>query len=455
VVRWGLDSAALPHPSGEDWRLLLKLSWPVMAGMILQCLLSTVDIYFVSQLGTTAAAAVSLGNSVAGVIFFFSTLVSAGTIALVARSYGQGDHEAIREVCGMSFTLSMIIGLAVSGACILATTPIIRFMFNPDPEVLELTRQFLVILFGGTVLVFVNSSLRTSIQAVGDTMTPLYVFGLANILNALLNPLFIFHFGWGIRGSAMATVIATGMSFLAINGVLIRKIYGGKPSLFLVSLKLNLGMALRILRIGGWACLQQVTRPLTGMLMFRLVTEAGGRAGTAAFGIGGQLFNYVFILLVGLSTGLSILVGQSLGRGDRTACDTLIRKGMGLAWINVALFAIPFVLFPGLVMGFFISDPAVIAAGISYLRIVYFGLIFVVYITIYGGVFQGAGDTFPPMTASVIANAPVKLVLAYLLAKPLGMGIHGVWVAIALSVVVEAAIIAFHFRKGQWREQVI
>lgn len=435
--------------------MLLKLSWPVMAGMILQCLLSTVDIYFVSRLGTTAAAAVSLGNSVAGVIFFFSTLVSAGTIALVARSSGQGDRQAIREVCGVSFSLSAVIGLVVSATCMLAATPIIRFMFNPDPEVLELARQFLVVLFGGTVLVFVNSSLRTSIQAVGDTMTPLYVFGLANVINAVLNPLFIFRLGLGIRGSAVATVIATALSFLAINGVLIHRIYDGKPSLFLASLGLSLRMALRVLRIGGWACLQQVARPLTGMLMFRLVTETGGRAGTAAFGIGGQLFNYIFIFLVGLSTGLSILVGQSLGRGDRTACDALIRKGMRLAWINVALFAIPFLLLPGTVMGFFISDPAVIAAGISYLRIVYFGVVFVVYITIYGGVFQGAGDTFPPMVASLLANALVKLALAYLLAKPLGMGIHGVWVAIAVSVVVEAAIISFYFWKGQWKDRAL
>jgi putative MATE family efflux protein len=435
--------------------LLLKLSWPVMAGMILQCLLSTVDIYFVSQLGTTAAAAVSLGNSVAGVIFFFSTLVSAGTIALVARSSGSGDTRTIREVCGVSFSLSLIIGLVVGLACIFATVPIVRFMFNPDPEVVELARQFLEILFAGTVLVFLSSSLRTSIQAVGDTMTPLYVFGAANLLNAVLNPLFIFHFGMGIRGSALATLIATGLSYLAINAVLVHRIYDGRLALFLASLRLSAGTALRILRIGGWACLQQVARPFTGMLMFRLVTETGGRAGTAAFGIGGQLFNYLFIFLVGLSTGLSILVGQSLGRGDRSACDALIRKGMRLAWANVLLFAVPFLLVPGTVMGFFISDPAVIAAGTSYLRIVYFGVVFVVYITIYGGVFQGAGHTFPPMMASLVANAPVKLVLAYLLAKTLGMGIRGVWIAIAVSVLVEAAIIAWHFWKGEWKERTV
>jgi Na+-driven multidrug efflux pump len=104
-------------------------------------------------------------------------------------------------------------------------------------------------------------------------------------------------------------------------------------------------------------------------------------------------------------------------------------------------------------MGFFIADPAVVAAGVSYLRIVYFGVVFMVYITIYGGVFQGAGDTFPPMIASLIANAPVKLVLAYVLAIPFNMGIRGVWVAIAVSVMVEAAIIAFYFWKDTWRDR--
>jgi Na+-driven multidrug efflux pump len=80
-------------------------------------------------------------------------------------------------------------------------------------------------------------------------------------------------------------------------------------------------------------------------------------------------------------------------------------------------------------------------------------VVFVVYITIYGGVFQGAGDTFPPMLATLVANTVVKLALAYALAVPLG--IRGVWVAIALSVVAEAAIISFHFRKGTWKTREI
>jgi len=78
-------------------------------------------------------------------------------------------------------------------------------------------------------------------------------------------------------------------------------------------MKLELKNSIRILKIGGWACLQQVARPITGMLMFSLVYVVGGREGTAAFGIGGQLFNYTFIFLVGLSTAFHKFDDEVLG----------------------------------------------------------------------------------------------------------------------------------------------
>src|SRR5690349_10881717 len=123
----------MPYLSKETRPLLLKLSWPVMLGMILQCGLATVDAIFISRLGTAAQAAAGLGNSLSGVIIFFSTLVSAGTVALVARSSGEQDEDAIRQVCGMSFTLSALVGLVAGVICMLAAGPMVKFMFNPDP----------------------------------------------------------------------------------------------------------------------------------------------------------------------------------------------------------------------------------------------------------------------------------------------------------------------------------
>ena len=439
----------------SDIKQIFMLSWPVMAGMILQSLLGTVDIYFISKLGTNQAAAAGLSNSASSVIFVMSTLVSAGTIALVSRSYGEGNMEAVKKFSGESLLLSAIFGIILSIVCYLNTANIINMVFNPEASVAVLAEEYLSVIFIGTVLVFLNSALRTILQSLGDTLTPLKIFGISNVVNAILNPFFMFTLNLGIKGSALATVISMIFSCIAITVIIVKKVYNSSIIQFISSTKLELRNSIRILKIGGWACLQQVARPITGMLMFSLVYVVGGGEGTAAFGIGGQLFNYTFIFLVGLTTAISILVGQSLGRGDTDGCDKIIKEGLKLAALNMILFSVPYLIFPETMMKFFINDQLVINMGAQYLRIVYIGLIFIVPTIIYGGVFQGAGDTFPPMISSIIANVVLKLPLAYLLAKPLKMGATGVWIAISLSVIIEAAIIIVYFKTNRWKEKII
>ena len=439
----------------SDIKQIFMLSWPVMVGMILQSLLGTVDTYFISKLGTSQAAAAGLSNSASSVIFVMSTLVSAGTIALVSRSYGEGNMEAVKKLSGESFLLSAIFGIVLSVICYLNTANIISIVFNPEPKVAVLAEQYLSIIFIGTIFVFLNSVLRTMIQSLGDTLTPLIIFGISNIMNAVLNPIFIFTLNFRIKGSALATVISMIFSCIAINIIIVKKVYNSSTSEFITCMKLEFKNSIRILKIGGWACIQQVARPITGMLMFSLIYVVGGREATAAFGIGGQLFNYTFIFLVGLSTAISIMVGQSLGRGDVDGCDKIIKEGLKLAAFNMILFSIPYLIFPSAMMKFFINDPLVVSIGAQYLRIVYAGLIFVVYTIIYGGVFQGAGDTFPPMISSIVANVVLKLPIAYLLAKTFKMGTNGVWIAVSLSVVIEAAIIIVYYKTNRWKEKVI
>ncbi len=180
---------------------------------------------------------------------------------------------------------------------------------------------------------------------------------------------------------------------------------------------------MQILKVGSWACIQQIARPITGMLMFAIVLRAGGNAGTAAFGIGGQLFSYTFIFLSGLSVAISIMVGQALGRGDEKELDHLIKEGLKLGAINMVVFAVPYVIFPDILFKIFLSDPEVISIGINYLRIVYLGIVVVIFPVIYGGVFQGAGDTKPAMLSSLVANMVFKVPVAWLLVTIFDMGI--------------------------------
>ena len=438
-----------------DIKKILSLAWPVMLGMVFQSLLATVDTYFISQLGLEQSASSGIANSISGVVFVMSTLVSAGTIALIARSFGEENWEAIRSISGNSLLLSACVGMVLGLSGYFLTTSILEVFFKPSASILKYSSEYLGIMFLGTVFVFLNSTLRTILQAMGDTRTPLFIFGLSNIINAILDYILMFIFDFGIAGAAFATVISNIAASIAIGYIVFGRIYNFDLKKLIESLGFNLKASTRILRIGGWACLQQVARPITGMLMFSLVYSVGAAEGSAAFNIGAQLFNYTFIILGGLSMAISVMVGQALGRNDIDSCDSIIKQGMKVAIINILAFGVLYIAIPGQIIGLFRDEPLVVQYGISYMRIVYAGIIFVAWTSIYSGVFQGAGDTFPPMISAMVANVVLKLPLAYLLAYPIKLGIDGVWIAISLSVVIEALGIIWSFRKGKWKQKQI
>lgn len=436
----------------SDFIKLFKLSTPIMIGMLMQSLFSMVDLYFVAKLGTEEAAAASLGGSAFWTMISITVLVTSATMAIIARAKGAEDTQTIKAFGSLTSILSVILGLGLGLVLKTYQTGIITFLYNPDPVTLNLISAYLNVLFWGYVVFFVSSNGRSIVQALGDTMTPLIVFGGANVLNMVLDPLLIFTFDMGIMGAALATVIANLIACIVIYSIIIKRLYGGKISEFLTSATFKAKALYDIFKIGSWDLLQAVARPITGMMMFRMVLNIGGSPATAAFGIGGQLFNYTFIILVGLSMSISIMTGQSLGKGDADAVKRLMKESFLVAGINMLLFAIPYLLLAEGIFKFFRNDPGIILNGVTYLRWVYPGVIFVIFPMIFGGIFKGAGATREPMVASMVANVALKLPLAYILAYKTPMGINGIWLAISLSVVIEALIISLYFKKGRWQQ---
>jgi Na+-driven multidrug efflux pump len=249
-------------------------------------------------------------------------------------------------------------------------------------------------------------------------------------------------------------VISEVVAFALMTGLTFRNIFESSIKTVTSHMSLNFESAVRILKIGGYAVMQMITRPFTGLIMYRLVLAQGVAAG-AAFGVGGRMFNFVFIFLAGLGTAMSVMVGQSIGRGDVKGAKILIKQGLILATLNMIVFAIPFYFFPDAFMRFFVDDPEVVRIGVNYLRITYTGVLFSIFSTVLGAAFSGVGDTFPPMLASLVGNWAVKIPLAYLLTGVFHMDANGVWLAISLSVVVESLIVAAWFGRGKWQHKKI
>lgn len=431
-----------------------KLAWPVMVGQALHTVLVITDMWFIASLGSVEAAAAGTGTSLLGVIQVLPTLVSAGVVALVARYTGAGDQEHIREVATNGLILSFLIGIMMAFGSFLVLDQLIWIFGDADQNVLSMSKSYVAIGLIGIPFFFYNATARSVVQATGDTRNPVIIFIIANLINIVLDYIFIFNLKKGIEGAASATVIAEVVAFTLMTVLTFKNIYDAQLSRIAEHWDLKFTTTIRILKIGSYAVLQMITRPFTGLIMYRLVLVQGVAAG-AAFGVGGRMFNFVFIFLAGLGTALSVMVGQSLGNEDYNRAKDLVKQGLYLATLNMIVFAIPFYLYANEVMKFFVDDPETIIIGANYLRITYTGVLFAVINTVFGAAFSGAGDTFPPMLASLVGNWGIKIPLAYVMTYIFHMGANGVWLAIAISVVIEAAVMAIWFGKGKWLHKKI
>lgn len=432
-----------------------KLAWPVMLVSSLNTLFSIVDLKFISMLGTQETAGAVLATSVYGVIMVLSGFISAGTLAIASRSIGAGRNDEFVDVSRQSIAYALFFGIGAYILALLLKTPLLN-IFGVTEDVYAYTVQYLNIIYLTIPVNFIMMVLVSILHAKGDTKTPMMAFVSANAINLVMDPILIFGVGgylkFGITGAALATLFGQIFSTIfLLNYVL--KMLNYSLADYIKSMSLKTGMLKRIIRIGSYSVLYGITRPFTGLLMYKIAAESGEEA-IAAFGIGGRMFSILLIFLSGLEVAISILVGQSLGSRDMDRISLLIKEGIKVAFINIAVLAVPYAILSKYLMLAFSKDPIVIDMGVRYLRIVYVGLVFLALTTVFNAVFKGAGENRPPMIGAMVANWLVKIPLAYWLGRSY-LKSDGVWVAIAISVAAEALVAWYYFRQGKWKTKEV
>ncbi|MBS4537968.1 MATE family efflux transporter [Clostridium sp. D2Q-11] len=441
--------------------MILGLAWPVMFSQLLQTLLEIVDLYFVSNINSEEIVAlvsgVGFSTSILGVFIVFSQLTATGAIAIISRRIGEKNDKEVFSITEQALILSLIVGFLIVIGIYIFMDPLLDGI-GASGNVHLYAKNYLSIVLVGVPFMFFNLTGRSVLQAMGDTKTPMVIFVSMNVINIIFDPILIYGYSifpeLGYRGAALATLVSNIVAFLLMLYVIFSKVYKKDFKHVIRSFKIDVKVILRIIKIGFYSAIQAISRPITGLLMFKIASYTGTNS-VAAFTIGGRMFNLVFIILMGLTTSISVLTGQNLGKGDIEEAENYIKDGLKIAAINMIIFIIPYFIFSEGIIRLFIEDIEVIKIGSNYLRIVYLGVIFVIYPVVYGGAFLGSGDTLPPMLASLVANWAFKLPIAYIFAKVLNMGANWVWLAISISVFVEAIVIIAWFRKGRWKEKVV
>lgn len=433
---------------------LIALALPVMVTQALFMLYDLVDAFWVGRLGVTAPAAIALAGTLNWVLMVLGELIAAGSMALVARFWGSGNKKEARHVALQSLLIAVLFAVIVGTAIFMGAGRIFGFYGEGISEETRLAGTvYLKYIAVGLALSYVYGAITAVLQASGDTVTPMKLGIASNLINIILDPILIFGWGpfpaMGVSGAGLATVI--GMAVYLAGACHTVFVSSEHMKITLRGARADLGVIRKILWIGFPSALYGITRPLTGMLMYRLTASFGDSA-VAAFGIGGRVWSIASVFLAGFFVATASVVGRLLGAGKAELARIVVTKSVKVSSGVGAVFTLLTIAFARNIIGVFLKDPAAVSAGAAYLRIVGLGFLLQGVSNPLSGVFKGAGHNWPTLIAAFIGNWLCKVPLAYLLAYTFSMGSNGIWWAISASMVIETAYLVFAYCKGRWAQ---
>ena len=431
------------------------IAWPLTLSHLLLATYHVVDIYFVAKLGAASIATVVMGGTISNIIWMTMAGLGTSIRAMVSRYVGAKEEKAAAEVASQSLLLSLMLGVFIGISGSLFARPIL-ILLGAEPEVLQLGVSYIrIIAIGEGLTTLLMHSCKAILEAAGNARTPMRILVYSNIANMALLPLLIFGWGpipsLGVNGAAWATIIAESWGTLLFLRFLRSTTIG--PEIFR-SIRLNWNMIWRLSRIAFPRLLQRGLEVLAAMILIRIVAEFG-TAAVAVYGIGFRLDLAIKSPGWGLGTAADTLVGQSLGARKPNRAERSAWVVAGTYVLLNAVVGLVFILIPERVMAFFSIDPHVIQLGVPFLKFMYWGFIFMAVGMIFERALGGSGDTVSPLVITGIGLMGLKIPLALFLPQILGLGISGIWLAIALSYAAWGVTMALWFHRGGWKEKKI
>ncbi|TMA33655.1 MAG: MATE family efflux transporter [Deltaproteobacteria bacterium] len=430
-------------PRSEPDRLLamtplaavVRLAAPTTVVMAVSAVSNIVYTYFVSRLGVDAIGAVSLVFPVSLLaITAMGGGIGSGAASAVARALGAGRRNDAAALAAQALVLSVAIGLGFGLALQVCAAPLFRLMGASGP-VLASATLFARVLFGGAAITFLGGMFDSVMRGEGNVRVPAVWSTTSLVLQMACTPLFMFGFGWGLVGAALAMlacqlVATVPRAFWVLGGRgLVR------PAFRLQ--RFTLAPVREILRVGVPAALSTSISNVGLMALTAVVTRLGA-ADLAAYGLGTRLDFLLMSFGYGLSAAVLTLVGLATG-ADRH--DRVLAFVTRAAAITVVLLGIPGLVFcwrPALWLGLFTDDAGIHAVGTQYFRIIGPSYPFVGVSMVIAFAFQGLGRATIPL-AWMIARVVAVLAAAVVCTHGLGLGERAVFTTIATANVVSAA----------------
>lgn len=437
---------------------VLRLTWPaVLQGMVSTVVFST-DRLIIGRYSAEALGSLAIASPLAWSVTSIFGAYMAGVVAVMGRAVGAKDSRRAQATLQGSLLFAVAIGLLVA---ILAT-------FIKDPIVALLTSEattsaavrgdastYLWIVLLAAPLFFVASTGTASLQAAGDTRTPMFISALAGLTNLVFSWTLVFGIGpvpeLGLFGAALGTVVAF---FVQASSALIVLRRGRGPlRLTLQSLPAERRENLaRILAVSRAALGEKILYHLAYVASLAIV----GYLGTVSLAAHESLLGIEavgFTAAGGFSIAAGALVAQRMGRKDADEAYRAGQSAAGLGLLAGLGFGAVLAIFPHHLIAIFTTDQEVIRIGAQCLRVAAIAQPAMILADTWSGALRGAGDTFTPMISAILGPIFMRLFACWFFAWYLGMGLLGFWIGTTLDWYVRASWTGFAFYRRRWAKR--
>ncbi|MDR2296957.1 MAG: MATE family efflux transporter [Comamonas sp.] len=434
---------------------LLVFALPILAGNVLQSLNGSVNAVWVGgHLGEAALTATANANNVMFALIGAMFGVSMATNILIAQSMGARNIAQAKRVLGSSATFFGLISLLLAVLGWPLSHTLMHWMGTPEAS-LPLAESYLKVIFLAIPLLFMFTFVTAALRGSGDTRTPFWFLLIVVVLDISMNPLLIFGWGpvpaMGIQGSAVATLIANGLSFFALLGWLHKRrhpLWIGRRQLGLFKPDWTI---VRTLVVKGLPMGVQLMMISMAMIAMISLVNAFGVLTSSAYSAALQLWTYVQMPAMAIGAACSSMAAQNVGAGLWKRVDATARAGMLINVLLTGGLIVLIVLLDRHVLGWFLptgSASLEVARHLNHIAIgsfLFFGVTFVL-----SGVVRSTGAVLAPMLILGIAMWGIRVPAAKWL-QPL-LGVDAIWWSFPISSAASVLMILAYYRWGNWRK---
>ena len=399
--------------TGKIMPILVNFTVPLVLGNLFQLTYTAVDSIIVGHfVGKEALAAVGICNPISTLMILFLNGLCMGASILMGIQYGAKDYKTLHRQISTTMLSGVVFSFFLTLFCVVFAVPILHLL-QVDASIMEMTRQYLRIIFLGLMFTFLYNFFSSTLRALGDSASPLYFLIISAVLNIFGDLFFVIVLKAGSNGCAISTVLSEALCCLFCIIYIQKKVpilRLGKKWLVFDSRLLKKTIAY------GWASAMQQATVQMGKIAIQALVNTMGVSVAAAFAVVNRIDDFAITPEQNIAHAMTALMAQNKGAGKNDRMREGFRCGMILEIVYGAAVMVICQVFAGELMALFVKDEEVIGHGVIYLHLIAVMYILPAVTNAIQGFFRGIGDlkvtlmsSFTNMAVRVIAAAPMIL----------------------------------------------